>query len=401
MGAGSVMSATPPEPAEAPAVTEAPRPPQASSGARQRWRSWRWLGLALAAFAVVGAISAYLTAPRPGLRMDPQSTSPDGAHALATLLGDYGVEVVVANTIADVEHAARPDTLIMVAQSQYLTDVTVLDRLAAAAGDLLLVEPTSRTREALAPDLRLGPASNFDSNPNCTLREALRAGSVRFGDANTYRTKNGRVVTSCYDGALVRYRDKGRTITVVGSTDFMTNERLLQAGNAALAMNLAGDRPRLIWYAPHQIEGEKSSPVSVFDLIPDNVNWIVWQLWIVVLLVALWKGRRIGPLVAEELPVVVRASETVEGRGRLYRSRRARDRAASALRIATLQRLLPRLGLGAGAPEPAVVTAVAQRSGADANFVAHHLFGPPPATDTDLLHLARALDEIERQVTHS
>ena len=58
------------------------------------------------------------------------------------------------------------------------------------------------------------------------------------------------------------------------------------------------------------------------------MTWIVWQLWLVVVLVALWKGRRLGPLVAEQLPVVVRASETVEGRGRLYRSRRARDRAA-------------------------------------------------------------------------
>jgi hypothetical protein len=30
----------------------------------------------------------------------------------------------------------------------------------------------------------------------------------------------------------------------------------------------------------------------------------------------------------------------------------------------------------------------------------HILFGPPPATDTDLIQLARALDDIERQVTH-
>jgi hypothetical protein len=209
------------------------------------------------------------------------------------------------------------------------------------------------------------------------------------------------VVTSCYDGVLIRYRDGGRTVTVVGSTDFMTNKGLLHAGNAALAMNLAGDRPRVIWYAPHRIEGETSTPTSIYDLIPDNVTWIAWQLAIVVLLVALWKGRRIGPLVAEELPVVVRASETVEGRGRLYRSRRARDRAADALRTATLQRLLPRLGLGASAPAPVVVTTVARRSGADANYVSYHLFGPPPATDNDLLQLARALDEIERQVTRS
>ena len=76
------------------------------------------------------------------------------------------------------------------------------------------------------------------------------------------------------------------------------------------------------------------------------VTWIVFQLCLAIALLALWQGRRLGPLVAERLPVVVRASETVEGRGRLYRSRRARDRAADALRTATLQRMLPRLGLG-------------------------------------------------------
>ena len=376
------------------------RPESATVTTPRRWRSWRWPVLTLVVLAVIAAISAYLTAPRPGFRMDPESTDPDGAHALVTLLRDNGVEVVVAGGIADVENAARPDTLILVAESQFLTDNTLLDRLAQAPGDLLLVEPTSRTREALTPDLRMGSASTFDSNPNCNLREANRAGSVRFGPSDTYEAK-GRVVIRCYDGVLIRYREAGRTVTVVGSTDFMTNGGLLRAGNAALAMNLAGDRPRVIWYAPHRIEGETSSPASIYDLIPDNVTWIVWQLWIVVLLVALWKGRRVGPLVAEELPVVVRASETVEGRGRLYRSRRARDRAADALRTATLQRLVPRLGLGTNAPAPTVVTTVAQRSGADPEFVSYHLFGPPPATDNDLLQLARALDEIERQVTHS
>jgi Domain of unknown function (DUF4350) len=383
------------------ATIEAPPAPATSTGGASRWRSSRGVVLALIALAVVGALSAYLTAPRPGLRMDPESTSPDGAHALVTLLRDFGVEVVVADTVADVERAARSDTQILVAQSQYLTDETLLDRIAKAPGDLLLVEPTARTREQLAPDLHIGPANAFDSSPNCNLREATRAGSVRFGAADTYVVKNGRPVTSCYEGALIRFRDAGRTVTVVGSTQFMTNEGLLQGGNAALAMNLAGARPRLIWYAPHRVEGEKATATSVMDLIPESVNWIVWQLWLVVLLVALWRGRRLGPLVSEELPVVVRASETVEGRGRLYRSRRARDRAAAALRTATLQRLMPRLGLGLSAQAPAVVATVARRSGADENFISYHLFGPPPASDDDLLQLARALDEIERQVTHS
>ena len=375
--------------------------PAAATGAAARWRTWSWVVLTLVVLAVIAAIGAYLTEPRPGAEMDPGATGPDGAHALVTLLRDGGVEVIVADSIADVEQAARPNTLILVAQSQYLTDDALLDRLAKAPGDLLLVEPTARTREALMPGMGIKPSSTFDSDPNCSLREATRAGSVRFGPSVTYEAKDGRAMTSCYDGVLIRFRDKGRTVTAVGSTDFMTNGSLLQAGNAALAMNLAGDRPRLIWYAPHRIEGETSSPASISDLLPENVTWIVWQLCLVVLLVALWKGRRPGPLVAEELPVVVRASETVEGRGRLYRARRARDRAAEALRTATLQRLLPRLGLGAGTPAQAVVMTVAQRSGADPGFVSYHLFGPPPATDNDLLQLARALDEIERQVAHS
>jgi hypothetical protein len=365
-----------------------------------RWRTWRGVVLALVALALVAWIGAYLTAPRPGARMDPESTGTDGAHALVTLLRDGGVDVVTADTLADVEHAARPDTLILVAQSQYLSE-DMLDRLANVPGDLLLVEPTTRAREALLPGIRISGASGFDSEPNCALREATRAGSVRFGPSDTFEAKDSRVITRCYDGVLIRFRDNGRVITAVGSSDFMTNQALGKAGNAALAMNLAGDRPRLIWYAPHRVEGENTAATSIFDLIPDNVNWVVWQLWIVVLLVALWKARRPGPLVAEDLPVVVRASETVEGRGRLYRSRRARDRAAAALRTATLQRLLPRLGLGTGAQAQAVVMTVAQRTGIDAGFVSYQLFGPPPATDSDLLQLAHALDEIERQVTNS
>jgi hypothetical protein len=374
--------------------------PETATAARRQRRSWRWAALILVTLAVLAGLDAYLTAPRPGARMDPASTGPDGAHALVALLRDGGVEVVVADGIADVERAARPDTLILVAQSQYLAD-TSLDTLTQVSGDLLLVEPTARAREALLPGIRVSGAGTFDSNPNCRLREADRAGPVRFGASDTYKGDDGRTMASCYDGVLIRFRDHGRTVTAVGATDFMTNSGLLQAGNAALAMNLAGDRPRLIWYAPHRLEGENFSTTSLFDLIPDNVSWIVVQLCLAVLLTAMWKARRPGPLVAEELPVVVRASETVEGRGRLYRSRRARDRAAAALRTATLQRLAPRLGLGPDTPPPAVAATVARRAAADPVFVSYHLFGPPPATDDDLLQLARALDDIERQVTHT
>ena len=363
-----------------------------------RRRSWLWVLLILAAVCVVAAIGTYLTAPRPGGQMDPDSTGPAGAHALVTLLRDRGVTVVVASSVTDAEKAVRPGTLLLVAQSQRVTSDALLERLAAIPGDLLAVEPTARARAKLTPGIRNSGATVSSTDPNCVMREANRAGSVDLGPANTYVGNGGQAITSCYGGALVRYRDGHRTVTAVGSADFMTNRDLLRAGNAALAMNLAGQQQRLVWYAPQHIEGESASATSIVDLMPDRVNWIVLQLCLAVLLIAAWQGRRIGPLVAEKLPVVVRASETVEGRGRLYRSRRARDRAAQALRGATLQRLLPRLGVGADTSTPALVIAAAQRSQSDPETVRHILFGPSPATDADLVHLARALDDIERQV---
>lgn len=369
--------------------------------ARVRRRPWWWLLAALVAVSTVAAIGTYLTAPRPGGRLDPEATGPDGAHALVSLLRDQGVTVVVANTVDEAVAAARPGSLLLFGQTQRITAEPLLKRLAGTPGDLLLVEPTSRARAALSPGIRSAGGAAAKDQPDCALREANRAGSADLGAANTFEAVGDRSVTSCYGGAVVRYRDDDRSVTVVGSLEFMTNGRLLRAGNAALAMNLAGQHSRLVWFAPQHAEGGSAAKGKIFDLIPANVSWMVVQLWLAVALVALWKGRRIGPLVAEELPVVVRASETVEGRGRLYRSRRARDRAAQALRTATLQRVLPRLGLAAEAQPPALVQAIAARTRSDPELVGHILFGPPPATDADLVQLTHALDDIERQVAQS
>ena len=370
----------------------------------QRIRGLRWVLLALVVIVGVAALSTWLTAPRPGGRMDPRSTSADGGHALVALLRDRGVDVIEADTIDTVEREARSDTLLLVADTYFLSGDELFARLTDLPGDRLLIEPSSPTRRLLSPEISRAESSPYGGiEPNCDLREATRAGTVQFGAADAYEATGAVPVTRCYDGTLVRYTDDGRTITAVGSAEFMMNSGLLEEGNAALAMNLAGNHPRLIWYAPQRSEGEGSDGGSadLMDLIPAQVGWMALQLALAVTLLALWKGRRIGPLVAERLPVVVRASETVEGRGRLYRSRRARDRAAEALRTSTLQRMLPRLGLGPTAQPPEVAQAVAQRCGLDPRAIAHTLYGPPPAADTDLVQLARELDDIERQVAQS
>ncbi|MDT7768612.1 MAG: hypothetical protein QOI30_1612, partial [Mycobacterium sp.] len=111
-----------------------------------RRRPWPRVLLALVAICAVAAVGTYLTAPRAGGRMDPTSTGPNGAHALVALLRDRGVTVVIADSVDDAVNAARPGTLLLFAQTQRVTNESLLKRLAAAPGDLLLVEPTSHAR---------------------------------------------------------------------------------------------------------------------------------------------------------------------------------------------------------------------------------------------------------------
>ena len=365
---------------------------------RRRWRTVRWVVLGLTAVVVFAVISAWLTTPRLGGRMDPRATSPTGAHALITLLRDRGVEVVIADSVEDVEQAARPGTLLLFAQTHNTRGEDQLRRLAAIPGDRLVVEPTVAARDALAPGIRIVSDGKPGDEPNCALREANQAGTARMEASAAYDRVGNDPLTRCYGGALVRRDDGGRTVTVVGTSDFMTNAGLLKDGNAALAMNLAGAGDRVIWFAPQRIQGDPGVGASITDLIPDAFSWVVVQLCVVVVLLALWQGRRLGPLVAERLPVVVRASETAEGRAKLYRSTRARGAAAAALREATLQHITPRLGMGAGASDESVITAVAARCRTDGRAVHRILFGPEPTTDTELLRLAGELDTIERQV---
>jgi len=95
---------------------------------------------------------------------------------------------------------------------------------------------------------------------------------------------------------------------------------------------------------------------------------------------------------------VIRASETVEGHGRLYQSRRARGRAAAVLRAAMLTRVLPALGLPPGAAPGSVAAVLAARSGRPGAQIADMMYGQPPGTDAALVALAADLDALEREV---
>ena len=344
------------------------------------------VGLAL----VVGLVTLLVGTRRTG-SLDPRAYDPAGAHALAQVLRDRGVQVDVIGGVGEVS----ADTLVVLAFPDAMSKAD-LGLVGSYTSPIVVVAPDSDSLSAL--DVHAEAVAGFGTSslePGCELAVALDAGSARMGGEGFLGDGAG-----CYlsDGLPSLYREGHAT--VVGSGDFLRNKHLDEDGNAALAVGLLGQADHVQWLMPRAgaSSGEKRGLLS---LLPTWFVAAVAQLCVAVVVLALWRARRLGRVVPEPLPVLVRAAEAVEGRGRLYRSARARDRAADALRASSRDAATRRLGLGASAEPPALVAAVADRTGQAAADVEVLLYGPVPVDDAALLRLADALARLDSEVSAS
>ncbi|MFD5078510.1 DUF4350 domain-containing protein [Streptomyces sp. NPDC058371] len=396
-------------------TTEATLPSTtASPTARHVWTRSRGVLLAFVILLAAGiAIAAVRSSSRHGL-LDPRSADPYGSRAVAELLDDRGVSTRVVTTAEDARAAAGPDTTLLIAAPELLTprQQSLLHTATEnSAGRTILIAPESASVGTLAPGVTADLATGFDStlSPDCELPAARRAGTADTGGIRYSTADPG--ADACYpsDGLPTLLRvpaasGDGDTV-LLGAPDILFNDRLDEQGNASLALQLLGSRPHLVWYLPSlsDTSATDTGDRSLFDLLPSGWLWGTLQLFIAAALAALWRARRLGPLVLERLPVAIRASETVEGRARLYRKADARDRAANALRSTTRTRLAPLVGVApaqAHAPE-ALLPALSAHLQGDGQTLRSLLFGPPPSDDAALIALADQLDALEREVRRS
>ncbi|MER6030539.1 DUF4350 domain-containing protein [Streptomyces sp. NPDC001851] len=382
---------------------------------RQVWTRAR--GIALAVVLVLAgavAMAAVRSTARHG-ELDPRSADPYGSRAIAQLLSDRGVSTRVVTTLGAARAAAGPDTTLLVAVPDLLTP-RQQDQLrkgtAASGGRTVLVAAGSPSVQRLVPGVAADPATSPGTTlaPDCTLPEARRAGSADTGGIRYTTTRLD--ADSCYFSArlatLLRIPEasRGGDTVVLGAPDILYNDRLDKQGNASLALQLLGSRPHLVWYLPSLSDASATGPdgrKDFLDLLPSGWLWGTLQLFVAAVLAAFWRARRFGPLVPEQLPVAIRASETAEGRARLYRKANARDRAAAALRSATRTRLAPLVGVPvtrAHTPE-ALLPALSAHLSGDGQALQSLLFGPPPADDAALIALTDQLDALEREVRRS
>ncbi len=391
-------------------TTEATIPStSASPTARQVWSRARGILLGVVLLLVGAVAIAVIRSNTHHGSLDPRSADPYGSRAVAAILAEHGVSTRVVTTLDEARTAVGPDTTLLIAMPDLMTErqQELLHQATQNSGGRTILIAPETSVGTLAPGLSAAD-TGFGSTPDpeCELPAARRAGTADTGGIR-YATGSSHADT-CYpsDGlpTLVRLpapSGHGDTV-VIGAPDILYNDSLDKQGNASLALQLLGSRSHLVWYLPSlsDTSATDSGKKSFLDLLPSGWLWGTLQLFIAAALAALWRARRLGPLVPEKLPVAIRASETVEGRARLYRKASARDRAADALRSTTRTRLAPLVGVPvaqAHTPE-ALLPALSAHLGGDGQSLRTLLFGPPPGDDAATIALADQLDALEREV---
>ena len=357
------------------------------------------LGVALASLNLAGTAVE-------GPPLDPTSPRESGTLALAEVLRQQGVDVVVTTSLSDTRDAltaAGDSTLFFTNFDGYLTDDQT--REASDLGrTVIFAEPNLAALLAVAPEVAQAGASSGTVPASCSATLVAKAPEITAGPSSLRVIDPDAGATACYgnddDGYGLISLDRGDTdLLLLGATDALSNGDIISADNAAFALQLLGQHNTLVWYTPSFADVSGSGGVKTYDeLAPDWVLPVVWLTALTLVTAALWRGRRFGPLVIEKLPVTVRSSETMQGRARLYEKTAARLHTLDALRIGSIRRLAVLCGMGSTASVDDVINRITTLIDQPVVQLRMLLVDVNPANDSELLSLSDELLALEQRV---
>lgn len=370
-----------------------------------------WTVIVLVGLLLAGLTAAVQSSTGPTREpLDPGSTTASGARALVRVLEQRGTRVDVVDRVDDLDRSELDGATVLVDDSAGALDAAVARRLGRSAEHVVLLTTDRAALDALGLDVvPAGPVLGDATVPTsgCAVPAVAAAGRLTVTGEGYRTTSDGPIPTGtdlCVRtgsgddrvAGIVRTATPAGDVTLVGTTGALRNDTITTAGNAAFALDLLGSDDRLVWYTPTRTSADAAPTIG--SLAPPWVPGALLLLALVAVAAGVWRGRRLGPLVVERMPVVVRASETTEGRARLYARTRDRTHALDTLRLAALRRIGHRLGLPRGTHVDEVVRAAARATGRPPAAVRAVLVGGPTTDDRALRDGATALDHLERAV---
>ncbi len=367
---------------------------------------WAMVLVVVLALVVSAVVMGIRRNAHQGQALDPQNPGREGAQALASVLGDRGVQVDVVRNQGDlVDTPVGAGTTVVVTGTGELSNETAVAMLehVSGAGRLVLVEPDRFLLSALGlPVDTAGSATVPDTvTASCTLDGLSPGDRVTAGPQTYVTTRSG--ATGCFPHdqsfELVAVPASGGhpEVLVLADGALLANSEITAQDHAGVALRMLGHGNRLVWYLPTALDiGDKDTTAT--SEVPRALGPLVFLAAFGLLALMLWRGRRFGPLVTEPLPVVVKAIETTQSRGRLYRKARDTARAGTVLRARTAKRLAAYLGLPTGAAPVAIAQAAAAAAQRDPQAVVALFTAPPPTTEAALVAFATALTDLEKEV---
>src|SRR5699024_858004 len=242
----------------------------------------------------------------------PGDTDPGGYAALAGLLRDEGIDVVETDGYRTLRDRDLSRATVGVTRTRTLDRPSWQALLALRPGRVVLVAPNPATLERLgvpASAERVTQATGAVV-PGCSDPAADRAGAITVpGGVDAY-TATGQAVAACYPAGPAGHlhlvlRVDG--VPVVLTPPVGTNRALASEGNAAHAMQTLGAEPVLMWWFPRQNDpalagaegedgGDPGNRLPYPSLLPPGWIHAVGLALLAVVVVAVWRGRRLGPV---------------------------------------------------------------------------------------------------------
>ena len=378
----------------------------AAGGSARRRALWAVVLMVVLALVVAAVVVGIRRNAHQGQPLDPQNPGREGAQAIASVLRDRGVDVAVARGQDDLLDASvGAGTTVLVTDTGELSEQTAATMLehAADADRLVLVAPDRFLLTALELPVDTGGRSLTPDTvtADCTLDGLAPGDRVAPGPRTYVVTEPGP--TTCFAHAdafeLVAVPASGNRpeVLVLGNSALFANSEVTRLDHAGVALRMLGRGDRLVWYLPSALDISDQDTTATSE-VPRALGPLTFLAVFGLLVLMLWRGRRFGPLVTEPLPAVVKAIETTQSRGRLYRKARDTQRAGTVLRARTAKRLAGYLGLPTGAAPTAIAQAAASATHRDPQDVVSLFTAPPPTTEAALVALATDLTELEKEV---
>jgi hypothetical protein len=375
----------------------------------------------MGAFVALMVIAVGTARPQSSEALSTLNPGPMGSMATAEILRDQGVRLSEFTYLEGARIGDPSATTLVITLPSTLEDYQ-LDSILTYPGDIAFIGASEDLAMAIAEQAAIGDTRFATSTERrarsaaCDDADALAASRVSGGGPGIVWPET-RSTFACFadsTGAAtyIVVESLGRRIRVIVDPAIAMNSSLPNDGNAALVLRALGHNANVAWYVsaldddselvyPGSGSGNGHAPESLTvspDFLPVGTGDALVALALAGLVAALWRGRRMGGLVTEPLPVVVHASESTRGRGRLYRRAHARGRASAALRATAAERMGRRLHIPSSADAVSLVVAIARVSGRNASDIEQLLYGPPPSTETAMMDLVTKLDALEKEV---